>query len=61
MADAKDRNWTLQCNDKKCGRMFQYFGRLRSNTGIRCPECGKSSQYRVADFIQHNPETRQKN
>jgi hypothetical protein len=48
------QRWNLQCNNKKCRLMFWYFGRLRTNRGIRCDHCGKSSQYRIADFIKHN-------
>ena len=33
----------------------QSMGHPRSNTGIRCTHCGKSSQYRVADYIKQNP------
>jgi len=43
----------LKCNNKKCGRTFEVAD-FRSNTGIRCPYCRKSSQYRTADYIREN-------
>ncbi len=55
MQEKEERWWDLQCNNKKCGRIFKYFGTSRTNTGIRCTECGKTSQYRFVDFIKHNP------
>jgi hypothetical protein len=55
MTDEHQSRWKLQCNNKKCRRVFEIAeGEFRSNTGIRCPHCGKSSQYRAADFIREN-------
>lgn len=55
MTDVQETLWKLQCNNKKCGKFFDYFGRLRPHTGIACTHCGKSSQHRLADFMRHNP------
>jgi hypothetical protein len=55
MTGVKERWWSLQCNNRKCRRMFRYFGTVRTNRGIRCTHCGKSSQYITQDFIKYNP------
>jgi hypothetical protein len=54
MALGEGQYWNLQCKNKRCRRMFRYFGTPRTNTGIRCDNCGKSSQYVTGDFIKHN-------
>jgi len=55
MTDKRCPSRKLRCNNKKCRRVFEIVGReFRSNAGIRCPDCGKSSQYRTADFIREN-------
>jgi hypothetical protein len=54
MTEPKDRVWKLRCNNEKCKNFFDYFGRLRSKSGIACTHCGKISQYGVADFMRHN-------
>jgi hypothetical protein len=55
MTGTAGKGWKLQCNNKKCKRVFEVFGReFHSNTGIVCPHCGKSSQYRTADYIRQN-------
>jgi hypothetical protein len=61
MIYSEDRIWKLQCKYEKCKVFFDYFGRLSSNRAINCTNCGKSSQYRVADFIRHNPANLQSN
>jgi hypothetical protein len=55
MANVDDRLWKLRCKNEKCGSFFDYFGRMRSDKGIACTNCGQSLQYRVAEFVRHNP------
>jgi hypothetical protein len=55
MTDFEDRLWKLHCKNEKCMEFFDYFGRLLSHRAINCTHCGKSSQYRVAEFIRHDP------
>jgi hypothetical protein len=54
MTDFEDRLWMLHCKNEKCKEFFDYFGRLRFNRGINCTHCGKSSQYRAAEFIRQD-------
>jgi predicted nucleic acid-binding Zn-ribbon protein len=47
----------LKCNDRNCGHVFLVRD-FRSNNAIRCPHCGGSSQYRLADFLRENQSDR---
>jgi hypothetical protein len=49
--ESKDSLWTLHCKNDKCGRFFDYFGRLDTYRAINCTHCGKSSKYHLADFV----------
>jgi hypothetical protein len=42
----------LTCN--KCNLEFELSREFHSNTAIRCPHCGKSSQYRTEDYTRQN-------
>lgn len=49
---------TLQCPEKKCGRVFKVNNEVFQNNGYRaqCPHCGKTRQHRTADVIALNYE-----
>ncbi len=57
MTEFQDSLWMLRCKNQKCGKFFDYFGRLRPSTHINCANCGKASRYGVGDFKKHKCST----
>ena len=55
ITESKDSLWMLHCKNEKCGRFFDYFGRLDTYRAISCTHCGKSSKYHHADFVSYVP------
>jgi hypothetical protein len=52
MTAIKEKWGKLTCN--MCKLVFELSREFHSNTAIRCPHCGKSSQYRTVDYTRQN-------
>lgn len=42
----QEQEYTVTCANRKCGRYFKVtMGHAILNTKLRCPHCGKASEY----------------
>ncbi len=54
--ESKKNQYTLECLNKKCGRVFnlRIADHAANNRRVRCPQCGQTHIYDTTAILKHN-------